>query len=145
MAGYGIPPNVERPGDVGGWWPTRDVGSMDPAGRLTLRGRLDDCVRTRDGRLVNLEAVAEALRAVEGVMAAVVVPLEGDAGAAFGAVLQAAPGGSLASIRQRLSGAVPSWALPRRIAVLPNVPRLFNGKPDRVLCLSILSDEAVLA
>ncbi|MGC4081179.1 MAG: AMP-binding protein [Vicinamibacterales bacterium] len=25
MAGYGMPPAVERPGDVAGWWPTRDL------------------------------------------------------------------------------------------------------------------------
>lgn len=144
MAGYGIPPDVERPGDVNGWWPTRDVGSMDSTGRLTLHGRLDDCVRTREGRLVNLEAVAELLRSVEGVIAAVVVPLAGDAGATFGAVMQAAPGESLASIRPRLAGSVPSWALPRRIIVLPDLPRLATGKPDRLSCLSMLSGDAVL-
>ncbi|HUR34047.1 MAG TPA: AMP-binding protein, partial [Vicinamibacterales bacterium] len=84
MTGYGIPPVVSRPGDVDGFWPTQDLGMVDADGFLTLSGRADDCVRTRDGRLVNLEVVAAGLRGAPGVGAAVVVPLAGAAGTAFG-------------------------------------------------------------
>src|SRR5262249_26297792 len=54
MAGYGFPPDVEPRGDVSGWWPTRDLGRMRHDGQLVLEGRIDDCIRTREGRLVNL-------------------------------------------------------------------------------------------
>jgi acyl-CoA synthetase (AMP-forming)/AMP-acid ligase II len=139
MAGYGVPPTLDRPGEVDGWWPTRDLGSFDRTGRLTLAGRIDDCVRTRDGRLVNLEAVASMLRAIPSVRAAMVVPLEGASGASFGAVLQCDPGATIHSVRTELTTVAPPWALPRRIELLPELPRLPSGKPDRQACLSILN------
>lgn len=139
MAGYGSPPHLERPGDVGGWWPTRDLGAFDEAGRLRLAGRIDDCVRTREGRLVNLEAVAEALRNLEGVRAVAVVPLEGTAGTSFGAVLQAAAGVSLDELRRAAGVSLPGWALPRAMHLVRDLPRLPNGKPDRLACMMLLA------
>lgn len=142
MAGYGSPPQLERPGDVEGWWPTRDLGSFDEAGLLRLAGRIDDCVRTREGRLVNLEAVAEALRNLDGVHAVVVVPIEGPAGTSFGAVLQGAERLSLDAVRRAAGAALPPWALPRAIHLVTDLPRLSNGKPDRIACMALLSSGA---
>ncbi|HUR35287.1 MAG TPA: hypothetical protein VM032_15895, partial [Vicinamibacterales bacterium] len=104
-------------------------------------GRADDCVRTRDGRLVNLEVVAAGLRGAPGVGAAVVVPLAGAAGTAFGAVLQMDAVGSLASVRESIAATLPGWALPRAITVVRELPRLPNGKPDRLACLGLLSSD----
>ncbi len=142
MAGYGLPPHVERPGEVNGWWPTRDLGALDEAGRLRLAGRIDDCVRTREGRLVNLEAVAAALRNLRGVRAAVVLPLESAAGTSFGAVLQGEPGLSLDDVRRAAGAALASWALPRAMHLVPELPRLPNGKPDRLACMVLLAGGA---
>lgn len=143
MAGYGVPPKLERPGVIDGWWPTRDLGALDAEGYLRLAGRADDCVRTRDGRLVNLEAVADALRSVGGVRAAVVLPVSGSAGSSFGAVLQCAPGITLESMREPIAATLPAWALPRRFVIVEELPRLPNGKPDRLGCLALLSGAAV--
>lgn len=142
MGGYGCPPHLARPGDVDGWWPTRDRGVVDAGGRLRLDGRIDDCVRTREGRLVNLEAVAAALRNLEGVRAAVVLPLEGSAGLSFGAVLQGSPSLSLDELRRVAGAALANWALPRAMVLVPELPRLPNGKPDRLACMMLLATGA---
>ena len=142
MAGYGFPPDVERPGDVDGWWPTRDLAAFQEDGQLALAGRLDDCIRTRDGRLVNLAAVADLLRDVRSVRGVVVLPIDGPSGASFGAVLECDPSVAASTLRIQLSDALPSWARPRRLAFVPSLPRLPNGKPDRRACGAALEAPA---
>ena len=104
MAGYGFPPRVERLGDVDGWWPTRDLGSLEADGHLTLAGRLDDCIRTRENRLVNLAAVAAVIRGIRGVTDAAVVPLVGPAGSTFGAVVQCDPDLAITTVQTQRRG-----------------------------------------
>jgi acyl-coenzyme A synthetase/AMP-(fatty) acid ligase len=140
MAGYGFPPDTERPGLVDGWWPMRDVGSLDADGYLTLAGRLDDCIRTRDGQLVNLAAVATELEELSGVTAAAVIPLDGSTGQSFGAVIETDV--SVQTLRARIGDALPAWARPRRLVAVERLPRLGNGKTDRLACRSILDVEA---
>jgi acyl-coenzyme A synthetase/AMP-(fatty) acid ligase len=142
MAGYGVPPSVARPGEIDGWWPTRDLASLDPDGRVRLRGRLDDCVRTREGRLVNLEAVAERIRDVDGVSAVVVVPMSADVGVSFGVVVESDEV-DVPALRERLGRRLDEWARPRAFRVVPGLPRLDNGKPDRLACLALLSGAPV--
>lgn len=141
MAGYGWPPHVERPGSIEGWWPTRDLGALRADGRLVLAGRLDDCIRTREGRLVNLAAIAQSLEKLEGVREAVVVPIHGAAGASFGAVLACADTMTLASLKSRVSASLPGWAWPRAILQVPALPRLPGGKIDRRACAEWLAGQ----
>jgi acyl-coenzyme A synthetase/AMP-(fatty) acid ligase len=142
MRGYGIPPNLHAPGLVDGFWPTRDLGRFDDEGRLWLEGRIDDCVRTREGRLLNLATVEAMLRDLPGVRAVAVVSLTGAAGATFGAVIEsegASPGDAPA-----LSLAdVPAWARPRAVSVVGALPRLPNGKVDRRACAAHFDAVAV--
>lgn len=142
MGGYGVPPNIVRTEDVDGWWPMRDLGTIDGEGRLRLAGRMDDCVRTREGRLVNLEAVAQALRNLEGVRAVSVVPIHSAAGLSFGAVVQGAPHLSVEALRRAAGAALDAWALPRVLRLVPELPRLPNGKPDRLACMTLLAGGA---
>jgi acyl-CoA synthetase (AMP-forming)/AMP-acid ligase II len=137
-AGYGFPPDVQRPGEVDGWWPTTDLGALNGDGQLTLAGRLDDCIRSRDGRLVNLAAVAETLREIRSVRNVAVVPLSGTAGTSFGAIIECDASVALSTLRIQLSDALPSWARPRRLAIVASLPRLPNGKPDRQACVAAL-------
>ena len=139
MAGYGFPPLVERPGDVDGWWPTRDLGSLEADGYLTLHGRIDDCVRTRENRLVNLALVATAIREVPGVTDVAVVPLDSHAGATFGAVVQCAPNLDQTVLRTTLADVLPPWSWPRVVEMVRALPRLPNGKTDRRACITLLS------
>ena len=143
MAGYGFPPAVARPGDVNGWWPTRDLGALEADGRLVLAGRLDDCIRTREGRLVNLGVVANKLRDLEGVRHVAVVPLDGLAGVSFGAVVECEPSVTLATLRTSVSDALPRWCWPRKMTLVSSLPRLPNQKPDRQPCIAVLGGRVV--
>jgi acyl-coenzyme A synthetase/AMP-(fatty) acid ligase len=138
MAGYGFPPALERSGAVDGWWPTRDLGALDADGYLTLAGRMDDAVRTRENRLVNLAQVATALREIPGVTDAVVVPLDSTAGVTFGAVVQCGPEMTLAEVRRGVADTLPSSSWPRRLRLVPSLPRLQNGRADRRGCIALL-------
>ena len=144
MIGYGFPPALDRPGDVDGWWPTRDLGVLEPDGRLVLAGRIDDCIRTREGRLVNLATIASRLRAAQGVRDVAVVPLQSPAGPSFGAVLECEPSITLAELKDRLSDDMPQWAWPRAMAIVRSLPRLPSGKADRRSCFDVLRGHASL-
>ena len=143
MTGYGFPPAVARPDDVDGWWPTRDLGTLQADGRLALVGRLDDCVRTREDRLVNLGAVAVMLEELTGVREAAVVRLDGTAGASFGTVVKCDPSVTLATLRARVADGLPRWAWPRKIALVSSLPLLPNRKPDRQACVALLGGRVV--
>lgn len=138
MAGYGFPPTVSRSGEVDEWWPTRDLGTRDADGRLRLHGRVDDCIRTRENRLVNLALVATSLRALPGVADAAVIPLEGLAGPSFGAVVEGEPGITVETLRTKLAETLPPWSWPRTVEVVRSLPRLANGKTDRRACIALL-------
>ncbi len=138
MSGYGFPPALEKPGEVDGWWPTRDVGSVDENGCLVLAGRIDDCIRTREGRLVNLAFIANSLRTAEGVRDVAVVALQSSSGASFGAVLECESAVTLTRLKERLSDSLPHWAWPRKMAIVQSLPRLPSGKPDRQTCFDML-------
>ncbi len=141
MAGYGLPPTLERPGDTNGWWPTTDMGAIDRDGQIVLGGRLDDCIRTRDSRLVNLAAVSLAIQQVDGVRAALALPLASATGSSFGVVLQCSDGETLATLRDRLDAALPAWGRPRRIVPVLEWPRLPGGKTDRLACHALLASD----
>jgi acyl-CoA synthetase (AMP-forming)/AMP-acid ligase II len=111
---------------------------MDTAGYLSLAGRMDDAIRTRENRLVHLAAVAAAVREVPGVIDAVVVPLSGPAGATFGAVVQCGPELTPALVRRGVADTLPSWSWPRALRLVPFLPRLPNGRADRRACIALL-------
>ncbi len=139
MAGYGFPACLERPGDVDGWWPTQDLGALRADGYLVLAGRMDDAIRTRDNRTINLAHVAASLRQLAGARDAVVVPLDGTHGRSFGAVVECDEGMTAAILRARLASVLPPWAWPSGIEPVPVLPRLPNGKPDRQACARLLA------
>ncbi len=139
MEGYGIPPHVVLDGVVDGFLPTSDLGAMEVDGRFALKGRSDDRVRTRDGRVVDLELTNAVLRSIPGVRASVVVPLEGTAGLTLAALIECSESLSLDAIRARLVAELPRWSLPRSLMTVAALPRLANGKPDRLAATAILS------
>ena len=75
FAGYVGGEEVDRPLDAGGWFHTGDLGGLDEAGYLSVRGRVDNMF-VSGGENVQPEEVEEALRRLEGVEEAVVVPVE---------------------------------------------------------------------
>lgn len=123
------------------WFRTRDLGSIDGEGRVSVTGRADDVINT-GGLKVSPRPVEEAVLAhVPAVTDAVVVGIpdaEWGQAVALAAVtspggppLGRVPDGGVAEIREMLRPHLPAHALPRRVVVVPEIPTLGPGKPDR--------------
>jgi acyl-coenzyme A synthetase/AMP-(fatty) acid ligase len=115
------------------------VGYVRADGRLVLAGRIDDCVRTREGRLVNLAHIADRLRDVTGIHDAAVVPIQALSGPSFGAVVACSASEDLGELRRRITSTLPDWAWPRAVVQVSQLPRLVTGKLDRAHCVALLS------
>jgi o-succinylbenzoate---CoA ligase len=74
FAGYVEAEELDRPLDEGGWFHTRDLGTLDENGYLRVRGRIDNLF-VSGGENVQPEEIEEALCRLEGVREAVVVPV----------------------------------------------------------------------
>jgi long-chain acyl-CoA synthetase len=136
--GYGFPPDLTPLTDMDGWWASPDVGQLDGDGCLTVAGRLDDCIRTEAGHVVNPAAVAEILEAYPGIAEAVVLPLGAPAGPALGVLLESAQPLDIGEIRAHLARTLPAWSRPRVLDQTRALPRLPSGKPDRLACIAML-------
>ncbi|MFK5581920.1 o-succinylbenzoate--CoA ligase [Serinicoccus sp. LYQ131] len=132
----------------GRWFLTDDRGVLDPAdGRLTVLGRVDDVIVT-GGHNVEPADVERALRALPQVQDALVVGVEdpewGHRVAALvvppdGAAGTTPTGPSVATLRSALVLALPPHALPRQAEVVPALPLLESGKPDRAAARDLLA------
>jgi long-chain acyl-CoA synthetase len=138
MLGFGFPPDLEPLEAQDEWLATRDVGTLDETGTLSLAGRLDDCIRTAAGYLVNPADIASTLEEYPGVTDAVVVPLAERQGPVIGALVQAADTVVTADLRRHLAKRLPPWCHPRVLEVTRRLPRLVGGKTDRLACIEIL-------
>ena len=138
MVGYGFPPDVEARADVDGWWGTPDVGHMEADGSLVVMGRVDDVVRTGVGNLVSLGHVTAALGRFRGVRDAIAVPLETAAGVVIGALAEVDQPVTASELRAHLEADLPLGLLPRVVETIDNLPRLPDGRPDRLACIARL-------
>ena len=113
----------------GGWLRTQDLGRIDEDGRLRIEGRVDDVVIT-GGVKVPAGAVAGMLERHPAVRAAQVVGVpDQEWGERVVAVLEADTLPPLAELRDLVTPR--EWA-PRSAVRVSALPRLANGKPDRV-------------
>lgn len=142
MEGYGFPPALRWPGTTPEWLPTQDLGALDATGSLRLSGRLDDCIRTGAGYLVNPAEVASALEEHPDVTEAVVVPLETAPGPVLGALVEGRSGLTSVDLRRLADRRLPAWAQPRVVHVTAALPRLLDGRPDRLTCIATLRQVA---
>ena len=111
---------------------SNDVGRLDEDGYLHIAGRSDHLVK-RDGRFVAFTDVEEALLKSAAVKAAVVFS-DGTTprGARLTAVCVAASADAdERSIRDDTRRYLPPYAIPDRVALIDELPRLPSGKPDR--------------
>jgi O-succinylbenzoic acid--CoA ligase len=126
--GYLPPHDQIRARDPDGWFVTADRGALAGDGTLTLLGRADGAIIS-GGANVDPAAVEAALTAIPGIDAAcafgVPDPDWGERVAA--AVVGLLPPDLAAVLRARLA----PHELPRRIAVLADLPLGPGGKPDR--------------
>ncbi|GAB7186827.1 O-succinylbenzoic acid-CoA ligase MenE [Kitasatospora sp. Ki12] len=107
-----------------GWLHSRDAAELDGAGGLvTVLGRLDSQVSI-GGLKVDLTEVEQTLTALPEVREAVVV----FDGGAIEAYLATEPGADLALLQDGLTRRLAAYKRPRRLALLPALPRTATGK-----------------
>ena len=113
---------------------TGDYGYLDNTGYLYLKGRRDAMVKILGNRVYPEEA-ADQLRNLQGIREVEVVAAKSAYGEAelLGFVV-CRDGTTLTPelIRRAAAQRLPAHMVPARIVVLKEIPRLSNGKPDRV-------------
>ncbi|MFD2767413.1 class I adenylate-forming enzyme family protein [Micromonospora eburnea] len=113
---------------IDGWLCTRDAGTVDEeTGLVTVTGRLDSQVSIA-GLKVDLTDVEQTLVELPGVTEAVVLF---DGG--IEAFLAVADGHSADGIADELAGRLAAYKRPRRLHLLPKLPRTASGKVVRDL------------
>jgi O-succinylbenzoic acid--CoA ligase len=131
--GYRRDPGGTAAAFAGGEFRTRDAGTVDAHGRLTVTGRLDDVVVT-GGVNVAPQAVEGALRAHPDVDDAVVFGRPDDEwGQRVVAAVVPRDGAApdLAALRAWVAGRLGAPSAPRELHLVDAVPTLHTGKPDR--------------
>ncbi len=133
FSGYRLRPDLSAAALDGGWFITTDLGAIDPAGRLTVRGRADDVINTGGEKVIAGE-VASVLETCPGVREAVVV---GRPDGAWGERVTAVivPGNfaqppTLDLLCRHVRDRLPRYAAPRELVLLDTLPMLPSGKPD---------------
>ncbi|MGY0059566.1 non-ribosomal peptide synthetase [Streptomyces sp. LZ34] len=116
---------------------TGDIVRRNADRRLDFIGRKDDQVKVR-GHRVELGAVESALRPLEGVQEAVVLP---DArGSGLIGFVGSREGADPVALRRALAEQLPPAMVPGELRVLPELPRNLNGKLDRALLRTIAAE-----
>ena len=134
FSGYRLRPDLTAEVRDGRWFITSDIGSITPAGQLLVRGRSDDVINTGGEKVVAAEVEA-ALATCEGVREAAVVgrpdPEWGEL--VMAVVVPADPSAPplLADIRAHVRVRMPAYAAPAALLLVPEMPMLRSGKPDR--------------
>jgi O-succinylbenzoic acid--CoA ligase len=134
FSGYRLRPDLTAQARDGRWFVTSDLGSISPSGGLLVRGRADDVIITGGEKVVAAEVEA-VLGSCPGVRETAVV---GRPDAEWGELVTAvvvpadvsAPP-SLADIRAHVRERLPACAAPAALLLLPEMPLLPSGKPDR--------------
>jgi O-succinylbenzoic acid--CoA ligase len=139
--GYRRDPAATAEAFTGGWFRTRDAGSLSADGTLTVHGRLDDVVIS-GGVNVSPQAVEAALREHPSVADAVVTGLpDPEWGQRVVTAVVPAPGAvpDLAELRPWITARLGAAAAPRELTLIDAVPTLHTGKPDRRAVLAQLT------
>lgn len=109
---------------------TGDIGWLDAAGHLFLRGRESRRVTVSDRNLF-LEDVEAAMMAAGAALCAAVAVPDPQRGHTVIAVIEGAEDDALASrLRRACRDALGDHAIPRRVVFLPRLPQLPSDKPD---------------
>ena len=128
--GYDGRPDLTAEVLADGWLTTSDRGHLDRAGRLVIEGRVDDVV-VSGGVNVPTETVAAVLRRDPRVRDVEVVGVP-DAEWGQVVVAVAVTEADLTTLRDVVGAALPRSFAPRRLVPVAALPRLANGKTDRV-------------
>ncbi|MFL6156926.1 MAG: AMP-binding protein [Marmoricola sp.] len=135
--GYADEPDRTAAAFSDGWLVTNDLGHLADDGRLRIEGRVDDVIIS-GGVKVPAQAVAAMVARHDAVRAAAVVGLPDDEwGQRVVAVVAPRDPITLDGLRDLVEPR--SWA-PRQLVLVPELPVLPNGKPDRVAIAELAAD-----
>jgi acyl-CoA synthetase (AMP-forming)/AMP-acid ligase II len=128
-----------RPAYEGGWQPTGDLGSYDPAVGLRFLGRSDHMIKT-GGENVYPNEVEAVLLAMPQVADAVVVGIPdqrlGHRVAAL--VVPADASVTATDVERACRAALAGFKIPRTVAFVDSLPRLGTQKVDLAACRNVL-------
>ena len=129
-----LPPEAPRP------LPCDDRIELLPDGRFRLQGRLDGVVKI-GGKRVSLAEVERRLLAIEGVRDAACLAEAVDSGRGneLWAAAVVAPGLTVQAIRAELTRWLDPVTVPRRLQLVPSLPRAENGKLVRTRLRALFS------
>jgi o-succinylbenzoate---CoA ligase len=134
FSGYRLRPDLTAQARDGRWFVTSDIGSIGPSGALLVRGRADDVINTGGEKVVAAEVEA-ALATCAGVREAAVVgrpdPEWGELVTAVVVPSDPLAPPRLADIRAHVRDKLPGYAAPAALLLVPDLPLLPSGKPDR--------------
>jgi acyl-coenzyme A synthetase/AMP-(fatty) acid ligase len=117
----------------GPWFRSRDLARAAPDGTLEILGRIDLSVN-RNGMLLSFAELESRLRDVHGISeAAVSAGCDGIRGRSLVAfcVLRSGDVCTPQQLRAQLATRLPWFAVPDVVSILPDLPKLENGKLDR--------------
>jgi O-succinylbenzoic acid--CoA ligase len=135
--GYADEPERTAAAFRDGWFVTNDVGHWADDGRLRIDGRTDDMIIS-GGVKVPANAVAAMIARISAVHDVVVVGVpDREWGDRVVAIVEPFDPITLAGIRDEVEPR--TWA-PRQLVLVPQIPRLANGKPDRVALMKLALD-----
>lgn len=116
------------------WYRTGDAGTVTPEGRLAITGRIDNVI-VSGGINVSLDRVESVVRSIPGLEQAVVVGMTDDRWGEASVIVLAAGAGDVeamfAEARALVAAEIGPHARPAQLEVVPELPTLASGKPDR--------------
>jgi amino acid adenylation domain-containing protein len=107
-----------------------DIGFCNDAGEIEICGRQDDQVKI-NGVRIELNEIKSVICEQNGVRQAFVCAITEGNGKVIAAVIEASPK-ILDDVKIVLKCTLPSVMVPSRVLIVPAMPRLANGKLDRV-------------
>ena len=135
MSGYrGDPPSTSAAFTLDGWLRTGDAGELDEDGRLSVHGRLDDCILTGAEKVWPQEveaALREHPKVAEVAVAGRADPEWGQHVVAFVVPVALDEPPALEELRDHAAERMARFKLPRELVLLPVLPRTPAGKIRR--------------
>ncbi|WP_406635137.1 class I adenylate-forming enzyme family protein [Amycolatopsis sp. WGS_07] len=144
MLGYWRNPDADAKALAGEWLRTGDRGVLDEAGRLRLRGRMDDVIN-RGGEKILPAAVEEVLSEDEALADVAVFGLPDPVlGQRVAVAVVPRPGETFDPVaaRENLGKRLPDYAWPSQFVVLDEMPLAATGKADRRRLAALASGAA---
>ncbi len=131
------------PKDAEGWFPTGDLGEIRPDGSLRVHGRQGDVIVT-GGEKVWPARVEPLLASQPGVKEIALVgrpdPVWGHEVVALVVANESSSPPLIDELREAVKAELPAWYAPKRLVIVPALPRTSLGKIKRGALIELLPD-----